>query len=96
MGKHYGKAILARVLEMKAEGRTHREIGELLGYEQIQIKKLVERYNKSQRRPLRVPRRKGRPRTRPMTEQETLQERISELEREVELYRSFLQAVGRM
>lgn len=43
-----------------------------------------------------IPKRKGRPRTRPITAQHELELRIKELEREVELYRSFLHAAGRM
>ena len=96
MAKQYGKDIIGKVLEMKEQGYTHREIAEQLGYQYKQIKKLVERHNKNQRKQPAIPKRKGRPRTRVLTGQEALERRIQELEREVDLYRSFLQAAGRM
>jgi transposase len=96
MANRFGKTIIEKVLEMKAEGITHREIAEQLGYQYKQIKKLIERYNKKQRENTKIPKRIGRPRSRPLTGQEDLEKRIKELEREVDLYRSFLQAAGRM
>ena len=50
MGKQYGHLILEKVLAMKEEGKTHKEIGEEFGYTKVQIKKLIERYNKNQRK----------------------------------------------
>ncbi len=38
----------------------------------------------------------GRPRIRPPSTEQELNQRVKQLEREVELYRSFLQVVGRM
>ena len=97
MGRQYGETILEKVLELKAAGHTHREIGEQLGYTKVQIKKLVERYNKRRRKGTpTIPQRRGRPCTRPMTSLKEKEIRIKQLEREVELYRSFLQAAGRM
>ena len=69
MGKHYWKEILAKVLEMKEAGRTHKEIGEQLGYSKEQIKRLVERYHKKQREQP-IPKRRGRPRSTPLTKEE--------------------------
>lgn len=98
MGKHYGEKIIDRVMEMRESGYTNREIGAEFGLSKDQIKKLLERYRSNQRK--RVSgieiRPKGRPRTRPLTEEQEMQLRIKQLEREVELYRSFLQAAGRM
>ena len=96
MGKHFGQAIIGQVLEMKKQGYLHREIAEQLGYDVKQIKKLIERYNKRQREGIKIPKHKGRPRVHPLSMQHELEMRIKELEREVELYRSFLQAAGRM
>ena len=38
------------ILQLKSEGLTHREIGERLGFEQIKIKKFLERYRISQKK----------------------------------------------
>lgn len=46
--------------------------------------------------PLNVPKRKGRPRKTPATRQHELELEVKQLKREIELYRSFLQAAGRM
>ncbi len=95
MGKHFGKDIILQVLEMKKQGMTHRSIAEKYGLTTTQIKKLVERYNRSQRAPISVTKPKGRPRKRPLTTEQEYINRIERLEMEVNLYRSFLQAAGR-
>ena len=38
------------LLELKAEGLTHREIGERLGFEPIKVKKFFERYRINQKK----------------------------------------------
>ncbi len=38
------------ILQLKSEGLTHREIGERLGFEQIKIKKFLERYRINQKK----------------------------------------------
>ena len=38
------------VLQLKSEGLTYREIGERLGFEQIKIKKFLERYRIKQKK----------------------------------------------
>ena len=96
MGKHFGKDIILQVLEMKEQGMTHRFIAEKYGLTKTQIKKLVERYYRSKRKPISVPKPKGRPRKRPLTTEQEYLRRIEQLEMEVNLYRSFLQAAGRM
>ena len=95
MGKHFGETIIARVLQMKEQGMTHRAIGEEFGLSTIQIKKLVERYNRKSRSPAVVPKRRGRPRKQPLRSEQDYMPRIKQLEMEVELYRSFLQVAGR-
>jgi transposase len=95
MGKHYGKVIIEEVLRMKAQGMTHRAIGEEYGLTMIQIKKLVERDRKSKRMLPKPSRPKGRPRKRPLTVEENYNQEIKRLKMEVELLRSFLQAAGR-
>ena len=96
MGKHFGKTIIAQVLQMKEQGMTHQAIGEELGLTKTQIKKLVERYNRKNRLPAVVSKRRGRPRKQPLTLEQDYIQRIKQLEMKVELYRSFLQLVGRM
>ena len=80
----------------KEQGFTYRAIADELGFQYKQIRKQIERHNKKQRQGVKIPKRKGSPRTRPLTSQEELENRVKELEVEVELYRSFLQAAGRM
>ena len=38
------------ILELKKEGKTHREIGEKLGFSRTQVKKFIERYHQKQRK----------------------------------------------
>lgn len=84
------------IIKMREEGRTRQEIAEALGLEKLQIKNWINRYNRRQEKVPTPPRRKGRPRKSPISEQYAMSLRIRELERAVELYRSFLQAAGRM
>jgi transposase len=95
MGRHYGKYIIKQVLEMKEQGITHKAIAEENGLTKIQIKKLVERYNRKSRNPVTVQKRRGRPRKHPITSQREMELEIKRLKMEVELLRSFLQAAGR-
>lgn len=96
--KHFGAAILEEVLQMKREGKTHAEISLYFGFpNKFVIKKLVERYNRKQRKVESgvLPRKKGRPRK---TSPDTLVEKdqvIKQLTMENELLRSFLSEVGR-
>ena len=50
MGKHYWKEILPKVLEMEGQGYTHRMVADELGYSRDQIKELVKRYRRKQRK----------------------------------------------
>lgn len=83
------------IKQMRQEGRSRQEIADTLGLGKVQVKNWINRYNRRQSEPVKITKRKGRPRTRPLSEPEAMAIRIRELEREVELYRSFLQAVGR-
>ena len=96
MRKHFGKAIIEQVLQMKEQGLTHRTIGEEFGLTRTQIKKLVERHNRRKRTSIAVLRRRGRPRKHPLKTEQDYIERIRQLEMEVALLRSFLQVAGRM
>ena len=96
MGKQFVQEILPKGLELKKQGYTHQMIGEQLGYSKVQIKKLVERYNKKEHSPIKISIKRGRPRKRPIATEEGYQQRIKQLEMENDLLRSFLQAAGRM
>ena len=84
------------IMRMRREGCTRQQIADDLGLEKVQIKNWINRYNHCKRALPKAPRHRGRPRKRPISEAQAMALRISELEREVELYRSFLQAAGRM
>lgn len=84
------------IIKMRKKGRTRQEIADALGFEKVQIKNWINRYNRREVKIPISPKRKGRPRKYPLNEHDAMALRIKELEREVELYRSFLQAAGRM
>lgn len=96
MRKQYWKKILPKVLELEEQGYTHKKVAEELGYTREQIKGLIKRYHKNQRKMPSVPVKRGRPREKPLTSEQEYQSRIKRLEIENDLLRSFLQAVGRM
>ena len=84
------------IIRMRNKGYTRQQITDALGLEKSQIKNWINRNNRRQKELPKVPKHRGRPRNRPIGEREAMALRIRELEREVELYRSFLQAAGRM
>jgi transposase len=90
------KSLEPVIIQMRKEGRTRQEIADALGLDKVQVKNWISRFNRCQKDPLRLPKPKGRQRKKPMSEAEAMASRIRELEREVDLYRSFLQAAGRM
>jgi transposase len=85
------------VFEMKATGKTNAEIAKFFGLTKIQIKGLVKRHNRRNRRIAdgKIVHRKGRPRIKPLSTQEEMQTEICRLQMENSLLRSFLQAAGR-
>lgn len=97
MGKRFTEWERSEIDRMKKEGSTHRVIGEQLGYSRIQINEYFRRLRKKERMAEsgETPNGKGRPRKKPITAQQEYERRIKELERENELLRSFLHAVGR-
>jgi hypothetical protein len=97
MGKHYGHIIIPDVLQMKKEGITNREIGEHFGLSLKQIKSLVKRYWRNERKKsvCVLPRPKGRPRQCPKNEEEKIRYENKQLRMENELLRDFLLAIGR-
>ncbi len=101
MPRNYSKVkhLLAEVLELKSEGKTHAEIADFFGLTKVQVKKLVERHNRAQRRTQEeiptVTSRRGRPRKTPLTPRQELERENKQLQMEVALLRSFLRAAGR-
>jgi transposase len=96
MSKRFGAKIIGQVLSMKEQGISHRAIAEKFGLTKTQIRELVKRYNRKKRSAVVVAKHLGRPRARPVTVEQAYLQRIRQLEMEVELYRTFLQAAGRM
>ena len=84
------------IKEMREKGYTRQQIADALGMKKVQIKNWINRTNRQERKLPSIPRQQGRPRKRPISKPQAMALRIQELEREVELYRSFLQAAGRM
>jgi len=96
--KHFGAVIINEVLEMKAQGKTHREIAEHFGLRDMTvIKELIKRYNRKQRQIEAgfLPRKKGRPRKDGFSVEARKDEQIQRLQMENELLRAFLSEVGR-
>ena len=83
------------ILQMRQQGRTSQEIANALKLDK-KIKNWINRFNRKQAQPSVPLKRKGRPRKHPISEPRAMALRIRELEREAKLYRSFLQAAGRM
>lgn len=81
-----------------AEGYSLRQLSEKYGMPFKTIGNMITRENNKKRKAAnsKIAHRSGRPRTRPITTEEELKLRVNQLEREIELYRSFLQVVGRM
>lgn len=91
------QAVESEIIRMREEGKTRQEIAEALGLEKGQIKDWINRYNHRGAKGFSIPKqRKGRPRKTPLTAECELELKVKQLEREVDLYRSFLHAAGRM
>lgn len=91
----YGKEIL----EMKAQGKTNREIAQILGVDRKCIRNWVFRHNRQQRKMEAgiPPRLKGRPR-KDAQPRDIVAEQAYEIQRlkmENELLRDFMRSVGR-
>ena len=88
-----------QILEMKAQGKTSREIAQMLGVDRECIRNWVFRYNRQQRKMeagIR-PRPKGRPR-KDAQPRDIIAEQAYEIQRlkmENELLRDFIRSVGR-
>ncbi len=85
------KIVEKEIMELRKEGKTRREIVERYGIEKWQIKDIITRYNRKQRKleQREVTNPKGRPRTRPLTINEEKDREIARLRMENELLRIF-------
>lgn len=99
MSRQYTKveAVVEEVFRLKAEGKTHREIGEMYGLSKIQIKELVSRQNRKRRLIANgyLPRPKGRPRKDQADESIRKDNELAELRMQVKLLQNFLYEAGR-
>lgn len=85
------------ILQLKEEGYSHREIGEMTGFTKEQIRGLIKRRNRMSRKSEEgyVPKPKGRPRVRPITTEEELRKELERLQMENDLLRDFLSETER-
>lgn len=84
------------VFELKASGKTNREIGEMYGLTKTQVKGLVKRQNRKAKLIASgyVPRSKGRPRKESDSEEQRERDELVQLRMTVELLRNFLSEAG--
>lgn len=96
--KRFSNTITEEVFRMKSEGKTNKQISELLGLNnRTVIKNLINRHNRKQRQIEcgLSPKKRGRPpknKLRTETQKDSL---INQLQMENDLLRSFLSEVGR-
>jgi len=85
------------IRQRKADGETNREIAESYGLTKYQVKQLMARQNRKERRIAAgyIPRPKGRPRKEPASEEAKRNNEVALLRMQVELLRNFLYEAGR-
>jgi len=91
------KEIESKIHEMRARGKTHKEIATHFGLNEVQVKNLINRHNRAQKKIAAgiLPLRKGRrPKDYVQTEHDK-DNAIKRLKMENELLRDFLRHAGR-
>ena len=85
------------IRQRKSNGETNREIAESFGLTKYQVKQLMARQNRKERRIAAgyIPRPKGRPRKEPANEEAKRNKEVVQLRMQVELLRNFLCEAGR-
>ena len=85
------------IQQRKANGETNREIAESYGLTKYQVKQLMARQNRKERRIAAgyIPRPKGRPRKESASEEAKRNNEVVLLRMQVELLRNFLYEAGR-
>jgi len=91
------KVLEKEILELKSQGRTHREIATEHGLELKQVKKFFERHNRRVRQIEAgiTPRKQGRPSKGYKVAEQEKDYEIKRLKMENELLRDFLRLAGR-
>ena len=99
MTRKYTKVegLTENIRQRKAEGETNREIAESYGLTKYQVKQLMARQNRKERRIAAgyIPRPKGRPRKETASEEAKRNNEVVQLRMQVELLRNFLCEAGR-
>ncbi len=85
------------IFEMKASGKSNREIREQFGLSEKQLKNLITRHNRAEEQIQEgiVPRRRGRPRKGNVPTEQEKDNEIKRLTMENKLLRDFLRLAGR-
>ena len=85
------------IRQRKANGETNQEIAESYGLTKYQVKQLMTRQNRKERRIAAgyIPRPKGRPRKEAANEEAKHNNEVVQLRMQVELLRNFLYEAGR-
>ena len=91
------KVLESEILAMKASGKTKREIAEHFGLKTEQVKELLKRYRRRERKAAAgiIPRPKGRPRKDGQSPHQSEKAELERLRMENKLLRDFLQLAGR-
>ena len=91
------KVLESEILAMKASGKTKREIAEHFGLKTEQVKELLKRYRRRERKAAAgiIPRPKGRPRKDGQPPHQSEKAELERLRMENKLLRDFLQLAGR-
>ena len=91
------KVLESEILAMKASGKTKREIAEHFGLKTEQVKELLKRYRRRERKAAAgiIPRPKGRPRKDGQPPRQSEKAELERLRMENKLLRDFLQLAGR-
>ena len=91
------KLVEKEIFEMKAVGKSNREIREQYGLSEKQLKNLITRHNRAEERLQSgiLPRRRGRPPKGYVSTEADKDQEIKRLKMENELLRDFLQITGR-
>ena len=99
MARRYTKveALAEAVIVRHGQGETYAEIAVSYGLEKKQLKRLMERQRRKERKIAAgyIPRPKGRPRKEPANEEVKRNNEIVQLRMQVDLLRNFLCEIGR-
>lgn len=94
--KHYEVGFKADVVHKYRQGESVHALSRKYGVSRYAIQCWCGLRKEYEPQPLLPKQQRGRPRVRPLTQYHEMEKRIKQLEMEVELYKSFLQAAGRM